>query len=78
MKYKVIYPFIEKGKKYWLGDIYTSDDEKRIKQLSTKNNKLKKVLIEPIKDGSTDETVIKTNKKVDGAPEINKSEGQTK
>jgi hypothetical protein len=62
LKYKVIYPFIEKGKKYWLGDIYTSDNEKRIKQLSTKNNKLKKVLIEPIKDGPVDETAIKTNK----------------
>lgn len=73
LKYKVIYPFIEKGEKYWLGDIYTSEDEKRIKQLSTKNNKLKKALIEPIKDGSVDETAIKTNKKVDGAPEEEKA-----
>ena len=73
LKYKVIYPFIEKGKKYWLGDIYTSEDEKRIKQLSTKNNKLKKALIELIQDGSVDETAIKTNKKVDGAPEEEKA-----
>ncbi|WP_414842138.1 hypothetical protein [Enterococcus saccharolyticus] len=73
LKHKVIYPFIEKDKKYWLGDIYTSDDEKRIKQLSTKNNKLKKVLIEPIKEGLVDETAIKTNKKVDGAPEEEKA-----
>lgn len=73
LKHKVIYPFIEKDKKYWLGDIYTSDDEKRIKQLSTKNNKLKKVLIEPVKEGLVGETAIKTNKKVDGAPEEEKA-----
>lgn len=73
LKYKVIYPFIEKGKKYWLGDIYSNEDEKRIKQLSTKNNKLKKALIEPIQDGLVDETAIKTNKKVDGAPEEEKA-----
>ena len=30
MKYKVIYPFIENGKKYWSGDTYANEDKKRV------------------------------------------------
>lgn len=72
MKCKVIYPFIEKGQKYWLGDIYTNDDPKRIKQLTTKNNNLKRVLIEPIKEDVVKAESIETKRQVDGAPEIKK------
>ncbi|MFZ8764789.1 hypothetical protein [Enterococcus diestrammenae] len=72
MKYKVIYPFIEKGQKYWLGDIYTNDDPKRIKQLTTKNNNLKRILIEPVQETIVKADVIETSRKVDGAPETNK------
>lgn len=73
MKYRVVYPFIEKGKKYWSGDVYISKDEKRIKQLSTTNNKLKKVLIVPVETADSKETAVKTTKKVDGAPEEEKA-----
>ncbi|WP_461203530.1 hypothetical protein [Enterococcus sp. N342-3-1-2] len=73
MKYKVIYPFIEKGVKYWSGDIYTNKDKKRIKELSTDNNKLKKVLIEPIETDKVKKETAKTTKKVDGAPEEEKA-----
>lgn len=74
MTYKVIYPFIEDGKKYWSGDTYQNDDEKRIEALTSTENKLKKVLIEAI---STDEKpkdakkpkAAEATKKVDGAPE---------
>ena len=45
MKYKVIYPFIENGKKYWSGDTYANDDKKRIKALASTYNKIGKVLI---------------------------------
>lgn len=72
MKYKVIYPFIDKNQKYWLGDIYTSDDPKRIKQLTSKNNNLKRVLIEPIKEEVTKADIFETSRKVDGAPETKK------
>ena len=50
MKYKVIYPFIENGKKYWSGDTYANDDKKRIKALASTDNKIGKVLIEKIDD----------------------------
>lgn len=73
MKYKVVYPFIEKGIKYWSGDIYTNEDKKRIKELSTENNKLKKVLIEPINTDGSKKVSVETTKKVDGAPEEEKA-----
>ena len=72
MKYKVIYPFIDKKQKYWLGDIYTNDDPKRIKQLTSKNNNLKRVLIEPVKETIAKADVSETSRKVDGAPETEK------
>lgn len=72
MKYKVIYPFIDKDKKFWLGDIYTSDDPKRIKQLTSKNNNLKRVLIEPVKEEPIKADTFETKRKVDGAPETKK------
>lgn len=72
MKYKVIYPFIEKGQKYWLGDIYINEDLKRIKQLTTKNNNLHRVLIKPVQETIVKAEVIETSRKVDGAPEIKK------
>lgn len=80
MKYKVIYPFIENGKKYWSGDIYTNVDKKRIKALTSIDNKIGHVLIEKIEDDSKDIEKIETTKKVDGAPETSetKSEGKTK
>ncbi|MCH4167681.1 MAG: hypothetical protein LKF42_00380 [Streptococcaceae bacterium] len=74
MEFKVIYPFIEEGKKYWSGDTYISEDKDRIKKLTTKNNKLEHVLIKPktvMSDdskASTDVKDTKTAKKVDGAP----------
>ena len=73
MKYKVVYPFIEKRIKYWSGDIYTNEDKKRIKELSTVNNKLKKVLIEPINSDGSKKASVETTKKVDGAPEEEKA-----
>lgn len=73
MKYKVVYPFIEKGVKYWSGDIYTNEDKKRIKELSTENNKLKKVLIKPIDADGSKKASVETTKKVDGAPEEEKA-----
>lgn len=72
MKYKVIYPFIEKGQKYWPGDIYINEDLKRIKQLTTKNNNLHRVLIKPVQETIVKAEVIETSRKVDGAPEIKK------
>lgn len=70
MKHKVVYPFIDSdGKKYRSGDIYTNKDTKRIKQLATTDNKRKKVLIAPIKSDEEKKEPVKTNKKVDGAPE---------
>lgn len=68
--HKVIYPFIENGKKYWSGDNYESDDKKHLDKLTTKNNKLKRVLIAPVDDTEKKETPVETKKKVDGAPEI--------
>lgn len=68
--HKVIYPFIENGKKYWSGDNYESDDKKHLDKLTTKNNKLKRVLIAPVYDTEKQETPVETKKKVDGAPEI--------
>ena len=59
MKFKVIHPFRDlqdkskkfpNGKIYAVGDIYLSEDEERIKELSTKANKIGKSLIEPIKE----------------------------
>ena len=59
MKFKVIHPFRDlqdkskqfpDGKIYAIGDIYLSEDEERIKELSTKANKIGKPLIEPIKE----------------------------
>ena len=73
MKYKVVYPFIEKGVKYWSGDIYTNEDKKRIKELSTENNKLKKMFIEPIDADGSKKASVETIKKVDGAPEGEKA-----
>lgn len=75
MIYKVIYPFIEDGKKYWSGDTYQNDDEKRIKALTSTENKLKKVLIEANSTDEKSKTIKKSKadeatKKVDGAPEV--------
>ena len=80
MKYKVIYPFIENGKKYWSGDTYSNDDKKRIKALASTDNKICKVLIEKIDDTPKEKAEVETTKKVDGAPETSetKSEGKTK
>lgn len=80
MKYKVIYPFIEGGKKYWSGDTYTNDDSKQIKSLTSTDNKIGKVLIEKIDDTPKEKSEVETTKKVDGAPETSetKSEGKTK
>ncbi len=59
MKFKVIHPFRDlqdkskkfpNGKIYAVGDIYLSEDEERIKELSTKENKIGKPLIEPIEE----------------------------
>lgn len=77
MKFKVIYPFVEDGEKYWSGDTYTNDDPKRIKSLTSTVNKIGKVLIEKIEDAPKEEAEIETAKKVDGAPEI-KTEEKTK
>lgn len=76
--YKVIYPFVENGKKFWSGDIYSNEDKKRIQKLATKNNKFNRVFIKEIKENIPVKEPIEPKKKVDGAPEINKSEGQTK
>ena len=72
MQYRVVYPFIENGKKYWHGDVYVNEDAKRIKELASVNNKLKRVLIAPIKQESKKTPAVETKNKVDGAPEIKK------
>lgn len=73
MKFKVIHPFRDlkdkskkfpNGKIYAVGDIYLSEDEGRIKELSTKANKIGKPLIKP-----TEEEKEEVNTKVEEVEE---------